>query len=58
LNIHEVVRATTTLEDVLSKYVPNPAIRLMVIADYQCELIQRELNRPVDLKAALSQTVA
>ena len=46
MNIHEVVRATQVLEDILAEYEVDPAKRLYIISHYQIELIERELNEP------------
>ena len=56
MNIHEVVRATQVLEEILAEYVVDPATRLCVISHYQIELIERELAEPpaVPVPSALS----
>jgi hypothetical protein len=46
MNIHEVVRAVSCLEDVLAQYGVDAAQRLLLVASFQNELIDRELKEP------------
>ncbi len=46
MNIREVVRAVSCLEDILDQYGIPGAQRLLLVASFQNELIDRELNEP------------
>jgi hypothetical protein len=52
MSIRGVVRAVTCLDDVLRIYEVDPAKRLCIIAHYQAELIDRELNLPESAAAS------